>query len=251
MPMAAPWPETAEARAVPELPPVMPPGGNVAGPPYRSPDELDPLTRVRSQPPQPAIRGRQIAASNPPSPAIEASQLSESIPRRLSVGLTLPAEVRIAHGLGPSGRTAGPPTGPPAARREAGAHQVFSVRLRAPRGGLRIEPASPETLWIEPQAGRLSADVAVWRFNLAAERPGTAEVSLAISARMIGPDGTIHETTLPERGIAIRVGRNWKATLTRWGVLLSSVVAALAAEEGLEEFLNVDLFRLVKGLVGL
>ena len=52
--------------------------------------------------------------------------------------------------------------------------KVMSVRLRGPEGGFFIEPASPETQWIENTLGLTADDYASWRWAVTPRSTGKA-----------------------------------------------------------------------------
>lgn len=108
--------------------------------------------------------------------------------------------------------------------------QAMAVRLRAPDGGLLIETASPETVWLEAQPGFGEDDMVQWRFVVTPQQRGRLSLQASVSARTIGADGTAAETALPDSIVDVKVRRNGQRTLARlfgWIVLLA-IGAALA-----------------------
>jgi neural Wiskott-Aldrich syndrome protein len=154
--------------------------------------------------------------------------LVESVPRRMRVGVSAAAEVRIARdridGLvaALNGRGPAPVTQPPLMR-------ALSVRLKAPRGDFWIEPATPETQWVDSSSGTIHDDYAIWRWTVAARRRGRRRLTLMVSARTVGRDGLAVESTPPDRVIEVKVGGNYRRAAVRW----VGWIAALAAGAGL------------------
>lgn len=171
--------------------------------------------------------GGQMAPLEPPRvhrrPSIEAGQLVENIPRRMRVGSTINVEVRIARD-GAQGVSAGFQGQAPPVRHDLFITKAMSVRLRAPDGGFNIEAASPETQWTEAALTPLSSDFASWRFLVTPERRGDANLQLIVAARVVGRDGIVAETALPDRVITVRVRTNYLRT----GLRLTGWLSALA-----------------------
>lgn len=190
---------------------------DTADPGHRPPPTLDaPSRRAAAAPARPPPRPGQ-------APAVEAGQLVENIPRRMRVGVTETVEVRV-------GRTGADLTGNLQGNGTPTRHDVYitkamSVRLRAPDGGFRIDPASPETQWTESTMGPLSSDFAVWRFSITPNRRGEAVLQLVVAARVLARDGIMAETVLPEHVITVRVRTNYVRATMR----ASAWLAALAA----------------------
>jgi hypothetical protein len=153
---------------------------------------------------------------------VEPGQIVENIPRRMRVGVIETIEVRVgrtAANLADGLQGSGAPV-----RHDAFITKAMSVRLRAPGGGFVIDSASPETQWTESTVGPLSSDFAAWRFSITPTRRGEAELQLVVAARVVGRDGVIAETALPERVISVHVRTNYvRATLR-----VSAWLAALA-----------------------
>ena len=170
--------------------------------------------------------GGQMAPLEPPRvhrrPSIEAGQLVENIPRRMRVGWTVSVEVRIARD-GAQGVSAGLQGQALPVRHDLFITKAMSVRLRAPDGGFNIEAASPETQWTEAALTPLSSDFASWRFLVTPERRGDANLQLIVAARVVGRDGIVAETALPDRVINVRVRTNYLRTGLRWTGWLSAL----------------------------
>ena len=175
------------------------------------------------------------APARPPrfdrKPAVEPGQLVENIPRRMRVGVTETVEVRVGRAeadLSGNLQGSGTPT-----RHDVYITKAISVRLRAPGGGFRIDAASPETQWTEATMGPLSSDFAVWRFSVTPDRRGEAVLQLVVAARVLGRDGIMAETALPERVIAVRVRTNYvRTTLRASGWLAALAVAGVVGRVG-------------------
>ncbi len=176
-------------------------------------------------------------------PSVEPGQLVENIPRRMRVGTTESVEVRIARDDMP-GVSSGLQGQAPPVRHDLLITKAMSVRLRAPDGGFAIESASPETQWTEPSLTPLSSDFASWRFLVTPQRRGDATLQLVVAARVVGRDGIVAETALPDRVIAVRVRTNY----VRTGLRSAAWLAALAIG-GVIGKLGEDTFTTVAQLV--
>lgn len=103
--------------------------------------------------------------------------------------------------------------------------KAMSVRLRAPDGGFYVEPASPETQWIENQLGVLTDDFASWRWTVTPQRTGRSRLQLVVSARTVGGDGLAAETALPDQVFEVRVTTNYGVLAKRWAGWIAAAVA--------------------------
>ena len=152
-PARAPTPTVAAAAArrsvgLSQPPPRARPGRSPASSAPRGhpwPTAATPRRRLRRRERPGAERARTAPRGGGHA---EKGLLVEAVPRRMRVGVPAPAEVRIARdrieGLIATlnGRGAAPPGEPPLTR-------ALSVRLRAPGGDFWIEPATPETQWVD------------------------------------------------------------------------------------------------------
>ena len=191
-PARAPWPEPGE-RGHPVRPPVAN-GSYGEGP----------------APPQSLERSDH--ASRPASPARggvqgEKGLLVEAVPRRMRIGVPAAAEVRIARDkvdgllLALNGREPHPSP-------DALLTRALSVRLRAAKGGFWIEPATPETQWLEIGPNRAEDDYIVWRWTVLPRRRGRSRLTLTVSAHTAGRDGIAATTSPPDRVIEVKVRPN-------------------------------------------
>lgn len=111
--------------------------------------------------------------------------------------------------------------------------KAMSVRLRAPEGGCFVEPASPETHWIENQASILSDDFASWRWTVTPKRSGRARLLLIVSARTVASDGLVAETAMPDQLFDVRVSANYRRAFSRFaGWTAAFVVGGIIARYG-------------------
>jgi hypothetical protein len=194
--------------------------------------------------PAPGAPARPVEAARVQRrPSVEPGQLVENIPRRMRVGTTESVEVRIARDDMP-GVSSGLQGQAPPVRHDLLITKAMSVRLRAPDGGFAIESASPETQWTEPSLTPLSSDFASWRFLVTPQRRGDATLQLVVAARVVGRDGIVAETALPDRVIAVRVRTNY----VRTGLRSAAWLAALAIG-GVIGKLGEDTFTTVAQLV--
>jgi hypothetical protein len=179
------------------------------------------FAETRPAPPPPERPVARVPQPHRPAPAqragaqAEKGLLIESVPRRMRVGVPASAEVRIARdrieGLVATlnGRSAAPIAEQPLMR-------ALSVRLRAPGSDFWIEPAAPETQWVENAANLIHDDYAIWRWTVVARRRGRGKLALMVSARTIGRDGVAAESAPPDRVIEIKVGGDRRRTAMRW-----------------------------------
>ena len=209
-PARAPWPEPAERGAA-----VRPPLANgsyaeVPPPPHQAP-----------APPRGGVQG-------------EKGLLIETVPRRMRIGVPAMAEVRIArdkvdgllHAL--NGRE---PNG------AAGAvlTRALSVRLRAVKGGFWIEPATPETQWIESGSGRVEDNYIAWRWTVVPRRRGRSRLTLMVSAHTAGRDGVAATTSPPDRVIDVKVRLDHlRRALRVTGWIVAGLAGAVIARFGPE-----------------
>lgn len=108
--------------------------------------------------------------------------------------------------------------------------RAMSVRLKGEPGRFYIESASPETQWTGSPNDQMAGDHAVWRFTVIPQLRGAAELTLIVSARSIGTDGVIADTSLPEQRITVRVSANVARGFRRW--IGWAAVAVLGAALG-------------------
>ncbi|HUS95743.1 MAG TPA: Clp protease N-terminal domain-containing protein [Hyphomicrobiaceae bacterium] len=179
----------------------------------------------RRQQPRPDARRRETHHG------VMAGQLLETIPRRMRVWIAVPVEVRVARADAENVH-AGMQGGVPEQHAIA-VTKAMSVRLRAPDGGFYIETASPETQWIENQLGVLSDDFASWRWRITPQRRGKGRLQLIVSARTVGSDGLVAETSLPDQVIDVHVSTNYIQLARTWGGwAAAAVVGGLFAKFG-------------------
>lgn len=111
-----------------------------------------------------------------------------------------------------------------AQRPEALITRALSVRLRAPDGGFWIEPASPETQWMETASGLHQDEHVTWRWTVTPQRRGRGRLVLVVSARTVGQDGLAAETAPPDRVIEVSVTGGRARMLAGWGGFLGAVI---------------------------
>jgi neural Wiskott-Aldrich syndrome protein len=154
--------------------------------------------------------------------------LVETIPRRMRLGKASSAQVRISRDkidglilLLLSGRGM-------AHRPDAFITRALSVRLRAPDGGFAIEPASPETQWVEAAAGLQQDEFVSWRWTVTPQRRGRGRLLLLVTARTVGRDGVAAETAPPDRVIEVTVTGGRLRSMLRWSGLLIALFLGVA-----------------------
>jgi hypothetical protein len=210
-PARAPWPEPAE-RGPAARPPLANGSYGESPPPHHAPDP----------------------ASRRGSPSGEKGLLIEAVPRRMRLGAPTIAEVRIARDkvggllLALNGRDPQASADPPSA-------QALSVRLRAAKGGFWIEPATPETQWLESSPGRAVDDYVTWRWTVIPRLRGRSRLTLMVSVHTAGRDGSAATTSPPERVIEVRVGANHlRRALRMTGWIAAGLIGAALARFGPE-----------------
>ena len=214
-PPNAPWPE-ADERAHGGRPPLANGGyGEYPPLPQHVPERPD-LAQRRAVPQRGGLAG-------------EKGLLIEAVPRRMRVGAAANAEVRIARdkidGLllalrNRDGQVSG----------EAPVVRALSVRLRGTKGGFWIEPATPETQWVEGQRARAEEDHMIWRWTVVPRRRGRSRLTVMVTVNTAARDGVVATTSPPDRVIDVSVGLNqkWRAVRVAGWILAGLVGAALA-----------------------
>jgi hypothetical protein len=163
---------------------------------------------------------------------VAAGQLVENIPRRMTAGIPMVVEARVARSE-VKAIAEGLQGGGAVYRHEVTVTKAMSVRLRAPDGGFWIETSSPETQWIENVLGLMADDFASWRWTITPRDRGRKRLQLLISARTVGADGLAAETALPDQVIEVKVGINLAQTALRWsGWIAAAVAGGLMARFG-------------------
>jgi hypothetical protein len=172
----------------------------------------------------------------------------------MKAGQPFLVEVRIARPPLP-GSHAGAAARPTSLRSETVVARAISVRLRAAKGLFSIDSLSPETQWDQAAtasaSGRLASDAAVWRFSIVPNESGSNQMLLTVSARTIGADAVIVETTLPDQIIPVRVRMNWLPVVQQTALLILIAFGSIAALEALRTVFKLDLPRFLRNLMGL
>ena len=238
-PSAHPHPQGAHPGPPQQRPPGAPPwaDSDAALPPQGAPPQ-----HARQPAPNrpPAHDPRVAAGGQSPAPQrkrgkpgrVQPGQLAENIPRKMRVGITSTAEVRIAK-ADVKALAEGLEGGGAAYKHDLQITKAMSVRLRAPDGGFFIETASPETQWTENVLGMMADDYASWRWNITPKHRGRKRLQLVISARTMGSDGVTAETALPDQVFEVSVKTNYARTATRTGGwIAAAIVGGLLARFG-------------------
>jgi neural Wiskott-Aldrich syndrome protein len=175
--------------------------------------------------------------------------LVESVPRRMRVGTTSKAEVRIARdrieGLVAALNGHSMPHRP-----DQIAARALSVRLKAPNGGFLIESISPETQWVEGPSGLGHDDYAIWRWTVTPQRRGRGRLLLMVSARTVGQDGLAAESAPPDRLIDVRVAPNRGRGFGRMVAWLMALGVGLALGKFTDQLWEAGAALLGKMLAG-
>ena len=164
----------------------------------------------------------------------EKGLLIEAVPRRMRIGVPATAEVRIARDkvdgllLALNGRDANPSATAPLPR-------ALSVRLLAAKGGFWIEPATPETQWLESGPGRAQDDYIAWRWTVVPRLRGRSRLTLMVSVHTAGRDGAAGTTSPPDRAIDVKVSANHlRGALRLIGWIAAGLAGAALAHFGPE-----------------
>jgi hypothetical protein len=162
----------------------------------------------------------------------EKGLLIEAVPRRMHIGAAASAEVRIARdkieGLllalkNRDGQLSG----------ETPLVRALSVRLRGTKGAFWIEPATPETQWVDGQRPRAEDDHIVWRWTVVPRRRGRNRLTVMVTVNTAGRDGVVATTSPPDRVIDVSVGLNQMRRVARLaGWLLVGLIGAVLAHFG-------------------
>jgi neural Wiskott-Aldrich syndrome protein len=202
----APWPEPGDPG-----PPRAPALANGAHPGSGSPPTLD----------RPDLAARIVPKSGGQA---DKGLLMEDVPRRMRVGRPATAEVRIARDR-VDGLLAALNGREPGAAVDATAARALSVRLRGAKGGFWIEPATPETQWLEARPDRLDDGHIVWRWTIVPRRTGRSRLTLSVAAHTVGREGLTGAVPPSERPVEVKVSRGF---LRRTSRLLGWLIAAAA-----------------------
>lgn len=221
---SAPW---AEPGAVPVFRPGYAFDDDITGPPYGSPDEADRNPVPAARPPVQHAQPRQ----RQPGAEASASPLVENVPRVMRAGVPETVEVRMAKAdLASAG---GRPDGHGGYPHELVVTKILAVRLRAPDGGFWIEPASPETQWIENTLGVLSDDHVSWRWTVTPQSRGHGRLQFVVSSRAVGGYGVTAETALPDLLVEVTVGTNYGLVARTWaGWIAAAIIGGILARFG-------------------
>jgi neural Wiskott-Aldrich syndrome protein len=225
-PARAPWPEVGEPGAVAR--PALA-NGSLAG---------TAATGARPPPwPGPAPRGGQS----------ERALLAESVPRRMRVGVPAMAEVRVARDKVDALIAALNGRGPPH-QGDASIARALSVRLGATEGRFWIEPASPETHWVDSSPAAPRDEPLIWRWTVVPRRRGRSRLTLMVSAQGVSRDGVAAQSAPTDRTVEVRVRPNHLRRAARLaGWIAAMALGAFIAHRGQEYWVPV-LVALKKAL---
>ena len=208
---------------------------------YRQPyDVQQQATSVSEDRTLPVFLPQENSGSNY---TIRAKHILENIPRRMRADIVQPVNVRIERSELKK-LADGMQSGNASQHRDSAAAIIVAVSLRAPDDAFYIEPASPETLWMENHLGSLADEFASWRWKITAKRPGRGTLQLIITARSIGGDGLTAETRLPDRLFDIRVLTNYTKFLWKWFTWISAAVLG-----GLLVQFGNDIIEVIKMII--
>jgi neural Wiskott-Aldrich syndrome protein len=243
--------------------PPLPVHAGVGGPPQPGPpnrparapwmDADEPGQQMRSPSANGALAEGPGAATQRPAQQRRGQPapgpLVETIPRRMQVGVAVPAQVRIGRErvdglilLLMKGRGM-------AHRPDSLITRALSVRLRAPDGGFFVEATSPETQWVDTTSRQPQDDQISWRWTVTPQRHGRGRLTLVVAARVIGHDGIAAETSAPERAIEVTVtGGRLRGMGRMTGVLAALLFGAVLGRFGGEFWaLGAAIIKRVSG----
>lgn len=224
----APHHGTAAAQPQAARAPVQPPGyPQSPGEFDRSPaPHLEQVARRHPHGPPPSVSSSPSTSRTSPSTRQpEIGRLVETIPRRASVGDSRIVDVRVRRadiaGFMPAHTLRASPDGC--------AMQAVCVRLRAPDGGIAIETLTPETAWLDADAGGLADEYATWRWRLLPMMRGRRKLVLSLAVRRIGEEGLTAETNLPDQVFEVSVRPNITRALAWVGGIVATLVVGFVA----------------------
>ena len=247
-PSTVAWPEPVRPQpaalpAADALPSTRPPAapqaynepnsydGGIAGAPYPEPDS------VPARPVAKVSKPKANAGKLPGAAPVEDGQLAENIPRTMRVGRTEIVEVRIARSNAKQ-ISDGMQGSSPSYLHDLIVTKAMSVRLRAVDGNFQIEPASPETQWLDSHLGTSTDDFASWRWNITPLARGAGRLQLVASARTVASDGLSADTVLPDQIFEISVQADYRRIVLRaagWaGLMLLGGVLSRIGQGGFE-----------------
>lgn len=199
---------------------------------------------------QPPSLGARLAnqALEPGLSTINEAMVSHSIPSRLKHGQPHTVEVRVERpSLGPVG-------GPSRSGTHFAGVRAIAVALRPLEGRFMIDAVSPETQWEQGGAGsvdRLSSEAAIWRFTVTPLGSGRGVLQLCVSARVLGPDGGIAVTQLPDQAYEVNISRGIASRGTQVGILVLAAAGGMVVLKLAEALLRFDIVHLARRLLGL
>jgi hypothetical protein len=126
--------------------------------------------------------------------------------------------------------------------------RALSVRLRAARGDFWIEPATPETQWVESGAARGEDAYIAWRWTVVPRLRGRSRLTLTVSAHTAGRDGVAATTSPPDRVIEVKVHRNHLRRALRAAGWIAAGLAGAALARLSPEFWPTALAAIRKTL---
>jgi hypothetical protein len=133
--------------------------------------------------------------------------------------------------------------------------RVLSVRLRAPEGGFAIEPATPETQWIDGAPGQPQDEPVTWHWDITPLQRGRGRLQLLVSARTVGRNGIAAETAPPDRTIEVAVRGGLSGRIVRRVAMLVLFGVGIGLGRLSHDRLAQDLLDIatlvVKNVVGL
>ena len=187
-------------------------------------DDAVPPTRPAAQS---QSRGRPLGKATVGQPKPGQPRLGKTAARRLRVGEPEVVEVRIAR-QEIEAINGGSQARPSSSPRDFVVSKAMTMRLRAPQGTFTIEPASPETQWIENRVGLVTDEYIIWRWTVTPKLKGARALQVVANYRTVMSDGLATETPLPEEIIEVRV-RSRPVNVVGYGlVLIAGIAAGLA-----------------------
>ncbi len=181
--------------------------GDIAGPPYPSPDDVEPYSGTVMPP--------RVAAPMRPTSALDLARAAAGMAKSMTVGVPSLVEVRI-----PRADVTGP-----VQRSQGSIEYAVSLRLKSMDGRSVIEPDTPELTWLSGGSPVNFDDTLIWRWRVTPRMKGRGRLHLQASVRSFGADGRAADIAVPDYIADIRMRPNRKASLLR---VLGLVMAMLA-----------------------
>ena len=151
-------------------------------------------------------------------PPVDPARVMERVPTRMRPRTPVTVEARMARSSVLGTLAALNAAAPDALTR------AVTVRLKAPAGGFHVEPAAPETQWLDTRTAQREDDEVRWRWVVTPHGRGKHPLQLSIAIRTITADGIMIESVLPEQQVGVRIARDYGPVLRTCGGWLAAAI---------------------------